>query len=177
MKPPILPLHGLLPGVVDLPPLRGVAVFVIGEQLNANLTNQDRLACTGDFMYTVCRLAGFRSHVSYLRAASMRRNLFRPGQELSMKNAHEGTQELLRQFGAYQEYYGEDAIRERHILLCGAWARDAFGFRGEYGRQRAGAAGTATWIPHPSGRNPFYNDATARGRVADLTQLVFAHAL
>ena len=60
MKPPLL--RNLLPGVTDLPPLRGVAVFVVGEQLNSNKTNSDRLACTGTFMQALCRLAGIKDH-------------------------------------------------------------------------------------------------------------------
>lgn len=168
-------LRGLLPGVTDLPPLRGVAVFVVGEQLNPNKTDQDRLACTGTFMLALCSLAGLDDHLTYLRAASMRRNLFQPGQALNGEDAARNAEVLLGHFARYQEHYG-DQVKERQVLLCGAWARMAFNMRGEYGRQSM-PGGAITWIPHPSGRNRFYNDRHSRERVARLVQLVFAHAL
>lgn len=173
MKPPLL--RNLLPGVTDLPPLRGVAVFVVGEQLNSNKTNSDRLACTGTFMQALCRLAGIKDHLVYLRAASMRRNLFRPEQALNAEDAAANAEVLLTHFARYQEHYGEE-VKERQVLLCGAWARMAFNMRGEYGRQSM-PGGAITWIPHPSGRNRFYNDKHSTERVARLVQLVFAHAL
>ena len=168
-------LRGLLPGVTDLPPLRGVAVFVVGEQLNSSKTDQDRLACTGTFMQALCRLAGIRNHVVYLRAASMRRNLFQPGQALNAEDAAANAEVLLAHFARYQEHYGEE-VKERQVLLCGAWAARAFGQRGEYGRASV-PGGAVTWIPHPSGRNYFYNKPENRDRIGHLLNLVFAHAL
>lgn len=168
-------LRNLLPGVTDLPPLRGVAVFVVGEQLNPNKTANERLACTGTFMQSICRLAGIDNHVVYLRAASMRRNLFRPDQVMCQTTCAENAQLMLQHFDRYQQFYG-DQVKERQVLLCGAWARQAFGQRGEYGRTSV-PGGSVTWIPHPSGRNRFYNNEDSKRRVAHLVQLVFAHAL
>ena len=168
-------LRNLLPGVTDLPPLRGVAVFVVGEQLNANKTSNERLACTGTFMQSICALAGIDNHMTYLRAASMRRNLFRPGQVMTRHFAAENVELLLQHFEAYQQFYG-DQVKERQVLLCGSWARDGFGQRGEYGRSST-PGGAVTWIPHPSGRNRFYNSPDSRRRVGHLLNLVFAHAL
>ncbi len=168
-------LKDLLPGTVDLPPLRGVAVFVVGEQLNANLTDEERLSCTGAFMRSLCNLAGFQNHMMYLRAASMRRNLFRPGQVMMEETAAQNADLLMAHFSDYETHYAEQ-LKSRQVLLCGAWARRAFGLRGEYGRQSAGK-GAITWIPHPSGRNYFYNNPDSRRRVSELVQLAFNHAL
>lgn len=169
-------LHNLLPGVTDLPPVNGVAVFVVGEQLNANKTSNERLACTGTFMTSLCNLAGIDNHVVYLRAASMRRNLFRPGQVITRTTMAENAELMLQHFQAYADFYGIQ-VRGRQVLLCGRWARDAFGYTGEYGRQSQDAANAVTWVPHPSGRNRFYNDPKNVASVRRLLGLVFAHVL
>lgn len=174
-KAPIL--RNLLPGVADLPPMRGVAVFIVGEQLNSNKTDQDRLACTGTFMTTIMDLACIprTDQMTYLRATSMRRNLFRPGQALNAENAAEGAALLMDHFQRYQEHYGAE-VQRREVLLCGAWARMAFNLRGEYGRQSQDH-GSVTWIPHPSGKNRFWNNPESKGRAARLVELVFNHVL
>jgi hypothetical protein len=169
-------LRDLLPNVTDLPPVNGVAVFVIGEQLNANKTSNERYACTGTFMHAVCTLAGIDDYMVYLRATSMRRNLFRPGQLMLKSTMCKNAELMLKHFEAYGAFYGKD-VRARQVLLCGAWARDAFNFTGDCGRQSSDPANAVTWVPHPSGRNRFYNDPKNRDAVRKLLGLVFAHVL
>lgn len=56
----------------------------------------------------------------------------------------------------------------RHVVCLGAEVRDAMGFPEDWPPVRRWGHDTRDrfagwrWIPHPSGRNPFYNDPEAR---------------
>lgn len=115
-------------------------------------------------LWTVLNEATGAARSQYLRRFA-RTNIL-PGKEWNRREAVEAARDLRRRFLAPV------------VVIVGAGARDVFNLHGNWGElsepMQWGMGLTRwTWIPHPSGRNPFYNSADNRARVGAVLRSLY----